>query len=58
MREIQKASEEDWERIHGILENGAAREAGENIRSLFIDQLLKRAKITDVHFEKADRFDG
>ncbi len=58
VREIQKASEEDWERIHGILENGAAREAGENIRSLFIDQLLKRAKITDVHFEKADRFDG
>ena len=55
---IQQASEEDWERIQSIMENGAAREAGDSIRSLFIEQLLKRAKITDVHFEKADRLDG
>ena len=55
---IQQASEEDWERIQTIMENGAAREAGDSIRSLFIEQLLKRANITDVHFEKADRLDG
>ncbi len=55
---IQPASEEDWERIHTILENGSAREAGDSVRSLFIDQLFKRAKITDVHLEKADRVDG
>ncbi|MBQ7456632.1 MAG: SurA N-terminal domain-containing protein [Desulfovibrio sp.] len=55
---IVKANAEDWDRIHTILERGALRDAAEGIRSIFLQELFKKATITNVNYEKTDRYDG
>ncbi|MCR4666256.1 MAG: SurA N-terminal domain-containing protein [Desulfovibrio sp.] len=58
VQSVKNADEADWERIGGILKNGYAADTADNIRSFFVNELRKKAKITNVQYEKADRFDS
>ena len=55
LQAITPASSEDWERLHTFLENGLARETGDQVRNIFLQELFRKAKITNVDMEKADR---
>ena len=57
VKTVEPARSEDWDRIHGIMENGIARDVAENTRRMFLNQLFKNAQITNVQMEKADRYD-
>ena len=58
VKAIQKAGDEEWKTAGKILESGAEREVFQKLRALFIEDLFRKAKITNVNFEKADRYDG
>ena len=53
--EIKPTEDVDWERVQTIMENGLARETADNVRRIFLNELFRKAKITDVDMEKADR---
>ena len=55
---VEPAKAEDWERIHTFIENGYQREAAQNLQNVFLNELMKKSRITDVNQEKADRADG
>ena len=55
VKEIKPAENADWERVQNIMENGLARETAENVRRIFLNELFRKAKITNVDMEKADQ---
>ena len=51
------ASESDWDRIKNIFEGGLARETADQLRSVFLNELHRKAKGITVNTEKADMVD-
>ena len=52
---ITPTKKSDWERVQRIMESGLARETADHVRQIFLQELFKHAKITNVDFAKAER---
>ena len=58
VHDIQAAGTENWDRIHTIMEKGLQKETVDYVKSLFLNELQKKATIKNVQMEKADKFGG